>query len=391
MTIESLALEGIRVLELGQLIAVPSAAQQLAEYGADVIKIEPPGGEPTRKIKAAYATAILRGYNRGKRSVEIDLKNKEDFAFFERLIVSADILLHNMRPGTLARIGLPYDRLETLRPQIISVSVSGFGSKGPSAVRAGLDIAAQAESGLMSVTGEASGDPQRVGAPIIDHATSYVVTQAVLAAVIRRDRHGVGSDIRVPLLDVAVHLQTPNWVEHQLSDRKMTRNGNGQPSVAPAADVITVHDGQLVISGYQPHAWNRLCEVIDRPDLVDDPRFVDNDSRVHNRADLLAILTQAIGHMSTQGAVDKLVASGIVAAMVRTYDEVLAAPDVIENGVFVDGRTETGSTFKVPAPPFRSHPPLSCDLGAIPEVGEHTREIRDAVLRPSHPTTATTC
>lgn len=376
-----LPLAGVRVLELGQLIAVPGAGQQLAEYGAEVIKLEPVGGEPARRITAAYGTAILRGYNRGKRSVEVDLKDENDFALVEDLIANSAVLLHNMRPGTLDRLGLTFDRLTELRPGFISVSVSGFGAAGPSATRAGLDIAAQAESGLMSVTGVADGDPQRVGTPIVDHATTYVVTQAVLAALIRRDRYGVGSEVRVPLLDVAIHMQTPNWIEHQLSDTGMTRNGNGQPSVAPAADVIATADGQVVISGYQPHAWQTLCEVIDRPELLDDPRFVDNGARVANRPALLEILTRALGGMTAQSAVAKLVDAGVVAAVVRTYDDVLEASDVTTNGIFVEGVTEAGDSYRVPAPPFRSNPPMTEGLGPIPAVGQDTGAIRAKVSR----------
>ena len=349
---------GVRVVEIGQLIAVPSAGQQLTYLGAEVIKLEPPGGEPARQIDAAYARGIFHGYNRGKRSICLDLKDAGDHGRAEELIASSDVVLHNLRPGTLERLGFSYADLQSLRSDIISVSVSGYGGEGPSATRAGLDIAAQAESGLMSVTGEADGLPQRVGAPIIDHATSYVVTQVVLAALLRRERSGEGSSVRVSLLDVAIHLQTANWAEWQISGVRMTRKGNGQPSVAPAADVFQAKDGQLVISGYQPRAWVELCKAIDLPELVDDPRFATNDLRVANRMQLIAIIERQLGDRSAVEAVQHLTAAGVVAALVREYEEVITDDDIVANNTFVHGFTEHGDDFLVPAMPFRAEPPM---------------------------------
>ncbi|SFQ55611.1 Crotonobetainyl-CoA:carnitine CoA-transferase CaiB [Amycolatopsis rubida] len=382
---EMLPLEGVRVLEIGQLVAIPGAGQQLVELGADVIKLEPPGGEAARRTDAAYAVAILRSYNRGKRSLRLDLKDPGDKAFARKLVATCDVVLHNWRPGALERLGFGHQQLAEIRRDIISVSVSGFGPHGPSATRPGLDIAAQAESGLMSMTGEADRHPQRVGTPVIDHATTYVVTQAVLAALLRRDRFGAGAEIRVPLLDVAIHLQTPNWTEQQVTGNMMSRCGNGQPSVAPAADVIDAADGPIVISGYQDHAWVRLCEAAGRPELADDPRFADNASRVANRTELLRTLSEALSSKSAAETVDALASAGVVAAVVRTYDQVMAAEDVIANGVFSPARAAAGEAYVVPRLPYHASPPLFRTPGPVPELGENDTEIRDcaAVREPT--------
>ncbi|AUS34877.1 CoA transferase [Rhodococcus qingshengii] len=372
-----LPLAGVRVVEIGQLIAIPSAGQQLSDLGAEVIKLEPPGGEPARQIDADYARGIFYGYNRGKRSICLDLKDSADLQRARDLIASSDILLHNLRPGTLDRLGFSSAELQRLRPEIIAVSVSGYGAEGPSATRAGLDIAAQAESGLMSVTGEADSPPQRVGAPVIDHATSYVVAQAVLAALLRRERTGKGSSVRVSLLDVAIHLQTANWIEWQVSGKPMSRKGNGQPSVAPAADVFRAADGELVISGYQPRAWIELCKAIDLPELADDPRFTTNALRVENRVDLVATIEKQLCHRSAAEAVEHLTAAGVVAALVRDYDQVIRADDVVANRTFIPGTNERGEQYLTPAMPYRAEPPMArTELSQVPALNEWTTSTR---------------
>ncbi|WP_051297450.1 CaiB/BaiF CoA transferase family protein [Brevibacterium album] len=365
-----LPLAGVRIIELGQLIAVPSAGQQLLEMGAEVVKVEPPGGEPARQLDSSYGQAIFRGFNRGKTAIELDIKSEEGAERLRRLIAGADAVIHNLRPGTLDRLGFSYAAMQELRPDLISVSVSGFGPRGPSALRPGLDIAAQAESGMMSVTGEADGQPQRVGAPVIDHTTAFIVVQTVLAALLRRDRFGHGTEARIPLLEVAVSMQTSNWVEQQITGSEMRRRGNGQPTLAPAADVLTAADGEFVVSGYQPQAWRILCTHIGQPELADDPRFRDNASRVANRPVLIPLLNRFFSRMTVAEAVGGLTAAGVVAAELRGYGDVPEAADIVDNGVFAEAVFED-QRFRVPTAPCHSSPPLSV----------HAREV--SPLRPA--------
>ncbi|MGW4034256.1 CaiB/BaiF CoA transferase family protein [Streptomyces sp. NPDC004838] len=371
-----LPLTGIRIVDFGQLIAIPGATQQLAELGADVIKVEPPQGEKSRAAGGSYGAAILRAYNRGKRSVVLDLKTPEGAEAARRLALSADVVCQNSRPGAMEGLGLGPDDIRRANPRVIYASVTGFGDRGPSARRAGLDIAAQAESGMMSVTGEADGEPQRVGFPVVDHATATFVAQAILAALFRRERTGEGDRIDVSLLAVAVHLQSSSWTEYGVSGVPPVRKGNGQPMVCPAAEVITTADGSIVLSAYQPDHFTRLCDLIGRPDLATDPRFADNTARVANRSALLKELSDALSGKSTEECVAELVAAGLVAGAIRGYEQVVAAADVTANALFAEAVTETGEAFQVPALPFRSE---TWDRGAasgrIPAAGEHTAQV----------------
>jgi crotonobetainyl-CoA:carnitine CoA-transferase CaiB-like acyl-CoA transferase len=255
--------------------------------------------------------------------------------------------------------------------------VSGFGSKGSAATRPGLDIAAQAESGLMSVTGEAGRDPQRVGSPIIDQTATYVVAQMILAALFARERTGVGAYLDMALIDVAIHLQSTNLMEHVVGSQPMTRKGNGQPNLAPAADLVRTADGEIVLTAYTEPHFRRLCEVIGHPDMADDERFGSNPARVAHRDELLHAISEYFSSMTTAAALRTLQQAGLVGAAVRTYDDVLAAADVAERGTFVSAWTGHGEAFRVPALlPGGDLIDPTRQSGRIPFVDEHGDEIR---------------
>ncbi|MET0310435.1 MAG: CoA transferase, partial [Burkholderiaceae bacterium] len=230
-------LAGVRVIDLGQYIAGPGAAMALAELGADVIKVEPPGGDQARGI-GRYGESMVRAYNRGKRSIALDLKSPAGRDVALRLIGRSDVVIQNLRPGVAARLGLGPEDVRALHPRVIYLSISGFAGNGPSRDRPGYDIAAQAESGLMSVTGEPGGAPQKVGVPVVDAAAAQLGAQAVLAALYGRERSGVGETLEVSLLETALHLQAATWCEYLGGGPEPTRIGNGQPHNAPAADVV---------------------------------------------------------------------------------------------------------------------------------------------------------
>jgi crotonobetainyl-CoA:carnitine CoA-transferase CaiB-like acyl-CoA transferase len=344
-------LEGVRVVEFGHYIAAPAATQVLSDLGAEVIKIEPPAGDQARGI-GAYGEGIVLAYNRGKRSVMLDLRQDEDRDTALKLIAEADVVVQNMRAGTLSRFGLGPDDLRPLHPRLVYVSVSGFPSKGPSARRAGLDIAGQAESGLMSVNGEHDGDPLRVGFPIADVAASYAVVQVVLAALLRRERTGEGGVAEVSLLDAAIHLQSAMWGEWHASGQEPKRKGNGQATVAPAADLVHTADGTIVVSAYTAEHFARLCRLIDREWMLTDPRFADNPSRVTHRTALLAEISQALGVFRTRECLAMLADHGIVSAQVRGYADVAEAADVRAGGILTTGIGPDGDRYTVPSLPF---------------------------------------
>lgn len=316
-------LAGVRVLELGQYIAVPGAAQILADQGATVIKVEAPGGEPARRVPG-YGAAMVAAYNRNKHMVEINLKTEQGRHEARQLALSSDVVLANFRPGSLARLGLDAAALRADRPELVHLSLSGLGTEGSMRTRAGLDIAAQAESGIMWVTGEEGGEPQRVGFPVVDAAATFAVAQAVSAALLGRTTHGNGATIEISLWDVAIALQAANWMEYSLTGVEPVRTGNGQPSVAPAAELIHVADGWIVLSAYTPDHWRRLCELIDAPHLIDDPRFATSPDRVRHRPELQEELHRAFGAMTRRDALALLDDAGVVCGSVNSYAEAKA-------------------------------------------------------------------
>lgn len=344
-------LEGIRVVEFGHYIAGPAATQILADLGAEVVKVEPPTGDQARSI-GAYGEGIVCAYNRGKRSVVLDMKRPEHQRAARDLVATADVVVANLRAGVMDRLGLGVDVLTAQHPRLVHVSISGFGPAGPSASRAGLDIAAQAESGIMSVTGETDGEPQRVGFPVADVGASYVVVQAVLAALFRRERTGVGGVAEISLLDVAIHMQSALWGEWHASGQEPRRKGNGQATVAPAADVVETADGSIVLSAYTPGHFVKLCDFLGKPWMPTDPRFSDNPARVVNRKALMAEINAVLRHRSTRECVDELGARGLVAAAVRGFSDVADAPDVLASGILTTGLDPDGHRYTVPSLPF---------------------------------------
>ncbi|MGW4339616.1 CaiB/BaiF CoA transferase family protein [Rhodococcus koreensis] len=367
-------LDGVRVVDFGQFIAAPAATQILVDLGADVIKVEPVHGESSRLI-GTYGEAILRNYNRNKRCIALDLKDDRGQQVARDLIASADIVVQNLRPGVMESFGLGAEDVRTAHPGIIYATVSGFGLQGPSKYRPGLDIAAQAESGIMWVTGEADGEPQRVGFPAVDAAAGHVFAQAILGAYIRRLRTGDGDTVETSLLEVAVHLQGPNWGEYLLTGNEPMRKGNGQPTVAPAADVMPTRDGAIVVSAYSVVHFARLCTLLGRPELTSDPRFATNDSRVHHRPALLTELRAAFAEMTSDDAMALLTPNGVVAGRISSYGEVRKNPDVEATGIFIDVIDPDGVEHTTLGSPWHLGSVPRFSTAGAPALGQHTTEV----------------
>ncbi|GAA4734992.1 CaiB/BaiF CoA transferase family protein [Actinomycetospora chibensis] len=366
-------LSGVRVVDLGQFIAAPVAGRALVEMGADVVKLEPVAGEGARHI-GVYGDAMVRTYNSGKRAIAMDLRSADGRRLARALVERADIVLQNARHGALDAAGLGPDDVRRANPTVVYGTVTGFGRSGPSARRPGFDIAAQAESGIMWVTGESDGPPQRVGFPVVDAAAGHVLAEAVLAAYIGRLRFGEGRHVEVSLLEVAIALQGTVWGEYFATGQAPTRKGNGQPTVAPAADLVDTADGPIVVSAYTPAHFARLCAVLERPDLAEDPRFATNGDRVVHRDALLAELSVAFGAMPRREALDLLVGHGLVAASIDSYDEVEHNPDVLATGIFTEVSTASG-LHRVVGAPWRDGDGRTAATRHAPTVGEHTADV----------------
>ena len=369
-------LHGVRVLDAGQYIAAPAAAQTLADLGADVIKLEPAGGDASRHVgwtKDAYGP-MFSAYNRGKRSVVLDLRSEAGRSQARRLALSCDVVLANARPGALEKQGLGAAQLMAESPRLIYGRVSAFGQQGPASIRLGFEIAAQAESGMMSLNGESDRDPVRVGFTVVDLLAANSLTTGVLATLLRRGRTGRGGLVDLSLIDVAVCALANAWTEYHLTGQMPLRRGNGQPSAAPAADVITTRDGQIVLSAYMQEHFARLCATIGQPHLAHDERFATNQARVANRPALVAVLRDALSHFDSDTIVDILAQGGIVAGTIRTMDRVQPGHAGVSADLFTAVETPGRAPVRVPGLPF-SLDGARQPAGRLPAVGEHTQQV----------------
>ena len=375
-------LAGVRVVEFGQYIAVPAAGQALRDLGADVIKVESPQGDAARRggwSRDDYGPMFLP-YNRGKRSIVLDLGSPQGRAQALRLATGADVVLQNARPGAMVRAGLGPQALRAATSRLVVGSVSGFGAATAFAGRVGLDIAAQAESGLMSLNGAADGDPIRVGYPVVDILTAQALTSAVLAALLRRGISGAGATIELALLDVAAASMAYPWAEYARNGRMPRRSGNGQPSAAPAADVIGTADGAVVLSAYIDAHFVRLAQALGLPALALDPRYATNSQRVAHRPELLAELRAALSALTSAEVCARLGAAGVVVAAVRDFSQVRQEPNGLTPGLFRPVHAAGLAPIELPGTPFRidglAEPPAR-----VPGLGEHTDEILAELAR----------
>ncbi|MDI3406905.1 CaiB/BaiF CoA transferase family protein [Streptomyces cavernicola] len=364
-------LTGVRVIDLGQYIAAPGAGQQLADLGAEVLKVESLTGDQARSV-GPFGAAMLHANNRGKRSLAIDLRRPEGLRILDELCAESDVLLHNFRNGSAERLGIGPEQTRVRHPHLVYGFVSGFGSRGPSAGRAGLDIAAQAEFGIMHTTGDADGEPQRVGFTVADVLAANALATGVLAALLRRARTGAGGVVETSLMEAVVSAQATQWTDYRLSGQPPRRTGNGQPAVAPAADLVRTVDGAVVISAYTAAKWADLCSVIGRPELTADPRFVDNAARVANRAALKQVLDSVLGRLTRDEAIALLASRGIVCGSVRSFDEFVKDADLAASGLVV-ALDEPG--LDAPGTAFRVDGTARGRTTAAPRLGAHTRDV----------------
>ncbi|WP_433192795.1 CaiB/BaiF CoA transferase family protein [Nocardia sp. CA-107356] len=361
-------LHGIRVVDFGQYIAGPSAGQTLSDLGADVVKVENLRGDQARGV-GIFGQAMVQAYNRDKRSLAVDLTRSEGKAVLYRLLAGADVLIQNFRAGSADRLGLGVQRLRARYPRLIYANITGFGAHGPSRERPGLDIAAQAEFGLMHTTGPADGGPQRVGFAVADVSAANALATGILAALYERRETGRGAHVETSLMEAVLSLQAATWGEYQLTGVPLRRNGNGQPNAAPAADLIEVIDGAIVVSAYTTEKWATLCRLVGRPDMIDDPRFCDNGSRVRHRGQLLDALNAAFAGMTRAQATGLLQSAGIVCGAVRDFDEIAADADVRAASILVDVTGAGGAEMTFPGSAFTIDGHRRTESAAAPAAG----------------------
>jgi CoA:oxalate CoA-transferase len=332
--IASPPLAGIRVLDLTNVLAGPFCAYQLALLGADVIKVERPGGGDLARqlgaddaLNAAGMGASFLAQNAGKRSITIDLKQPAGRAVFLRLLATADVLVENFRPGVMARLGLGYEALRERHPRLVYAAISGFGQSGPLADKPAYDQIVQGLSGFMSVTGDASSAPLRAGTPIADTVGGLVAAFAITAALLRRERDGKGAFIDVAMLDSLI--TTMGWVVSNtlIAGQAPRPMGNDNMTASPSGAFRT-GDGLLNIAANQQVQFERLCAVVGRPELTADPRFAGREARKAHRSALTAVLEQALAARPATEWAALLTAAGVPAGEVLSVPEVLAHPQI---------------------------------------------------------------
>ena len=337
-------LDGYRVLDFTQNIAGPMAGQVLADLGAEVIKVEAPVGEAARHITAVLpgrpplATLFLP-HNRGKKSVVADLTSDETKGQILRLADTADVVLEGFRPGVMERLGLGPDELRSRNPKLIYARLSAYGGNGPNGSRPGVDLMVAAESGMTSGMPTPTGKPQIIPFQLVDAASGHVLAQAVLAALLNRERHGVGDVVHVAMYDVAVSLQASQLTIH-LNKPSEAPKPDGEPKpkrrkgvgfATQPSDAFKAADGYLVISAYVPKHWAKLCEIIGRPDMLDDERFIDQRSRALNYPELTEELEKALAAKSAAEWVELLPEGGLMACLAYTWKQVVSTPLFAEN------------------------------------------------------------
>ena len=342
MTTPPRPLAGLRVLELARILAGPWAGQLLADLGADVIKVERPGeGDDTRHwgppfLAAPDGTDLSAAYfhacNRGKRSVAVDIATPEGQARVRALAAGADVVIENYKVGGLAKYGLDAATLRAANPRLIVCSVTGFGQTGPYAHRAGYDFIVQGMGGIMSITGEPDGPPQKGGVAFADLFTGVYATVAILAALQARHRSGAGAHIDMALLDTQVAVlgnQALNWMASGDVPRRM---GNGHANLTPYQSFPTA-DGDLIIAVGNDRQFARLCGVLGVPALAADERFATNPARVRHRAALLPLVTAETVKWDSAGLLAALEAAGVPVGPVNRIDQVFADPQVVARGM----------------------------------------------------------
>ncbi len=326
---EEKALAGIRVVEFAQMVAAPSAALMLADYGADVVKVEPPEGDNARNLRSAAAASlpvspIFVAYNRGKRLVRLDLRDAASLAVARQLVAAADVLIESSRPGAMERLGLGPAAAMALNPRLIYGSVSGFGWSESVRDKRGVDLIVQAESGIMAATGPRE-TPMKVGFTAVDAASGHAFCHALLAALFKRERTGRGELVRVSLYDVALHLQSGPLVEYLMTGVQLPRSGNSAPLGAPA-DLLRCGSGAIVVAAYLPSHWLSLLKVLDAETLAADARFATPTDRITHRAALIIELERHLARDEASVWEAKLGAAGLLVGQVRDYAAVTQSP-----------------------------------------------------------------
>ncbi|CAB3809418.1 Acetyl-CoA:oxalate CoA-transferase [Paraburkholderia caffeinitolerans] len=381
MTVSRLPLDGIRVIDFSRVLAGPLCSALLADLGADVIKVEPPGGDDYRSIGpfANGESGLFSAMNRNKRSIVIDLKTADGQTLAQSLCANADVVVENFRPGVANRLGIGYQTLSARHPALVYASVSGFGQTGPESYRPAYDIILQAMCGLMDATGAPDGEPTLVGDSVSDVVSGIFASWGVLAALIARDRTGKGTHVDVSMFDATLNLTAALVARYAATGVAQQRVGNRHPTSAPFG-AYRAADGHFVVAVLNNKLFAQFADTIGHRALVDDPRFATDTSRCAHESALRACIEQWAATRSVADVNATLSAAGIPVAPIQSVRQALDSEQARARGLLVETTAADGSTARLPTQPlkFSAYPDMRTTRA--PQLGEHTRTVLEHVL-----------
>lgn len=382
-------LAGVRVLDLSRVFAGPLCGMVLADFGAEVIKVEHPGrGDDTRDWGMRIGkteTTYYNSMNRNKRSITVDLQTPEGVKIIHDLLPQCDVVVQNFKTGGADKLGLGYEQLKAIKPDLIYCSVAGYDSSGPEAKRPGYDLVIQGESGLMALNGEANTPPLKFGVAVVDLMTGMYAAQAVLAALFQRTRTGKGRHIEMALYDCGLMITGYYGLDAMLLGHDPQRYGNAHPSIVPYG-MYEAADGPLIIAVGNNAQFDKFCrQVIERPDIVEDPRFATNVERAKNRLMLGPMLKELIAAFARDVLLQRMTAAGIPCGKVAGLHEALTSERTRRGGLLQELPHPVAGSTHVFAPPYRLDGQRLPIRNAPPTLGEGTREVLQQLLQLSEP------
>jgi crotonobetainyl-CoA:carnitine CoA-transferase CaiB-like acyl-CoA transferase len=382
-----LPLDNVRVLDLSRVFAGPLCGQVLADFGAEVIKIEHPGrGDDTRDWGLRVGkteTTYFNSMNRSKRSVTLDLQTARGARVVRELLAQVDVVIHNFKSGGAEKLGLGYEQLRAIKPDLVYCAIAGYDSSGPEASRPGYDLVIQGEAGLMALNGEADAPPLKFGVAVVDMMTGMYAAQAILAALYARQRTGRGRLIELALYDCGIMVTGYCGLDALKRGRDPGRYGNAHPSIMPYG-MFETRDGPIIITVGNNAQFEKFCRhVIERPEIAQDPRFTTNVERAKYRDELGPLIEQGIARYTRDLLLERLVAHGIPCGKVLGLHEALTSERTRRGGLVEERPHPVAGTTHVFAPPYRLDGQRLPIRGAPPTLGEGTRELLQRLLRMS--------
>ena len=375
-------LTGLRVLDLSRVLAGPYCTMMLADYGADIVKIEPPKvGDDSRAFGpfVGKESAYFMSLNRNKRSMTLNFKRQAECDVFKEMVKYADVVVENYRPGTMEKFGLGYDELKKINPKIIYDACSGFGHSGPYQYKPAYDIIVQAMGGIMSITGPEGGEPCRVGASVGDIIAGMFTAYGVMMALYHREKTGEGQKVDVGMLDCQVAVLENAIARYVTSGSVPTPLGNRHPSISPFSS-FTAKDGHIIVGAGNDRLWTKLCNILGKPELLTDPRFNTNGNRTAHVKELTAILNEVFSTKTIEQWMEVLEAAELPCAPINTVDKIVNDPQIKARNMIVELEHPVAGHLKMAGVPVK----MSVTPGAVerpaPLLGQHTAELLKEIL-----------